>query len=377
MFSQAFAITRNTFFESIRQPIVFILIVVGTLLIVASGPLSAFTMDEDQRMLVDISLASVFLTGTLLSAFIATSVLGREIESGTVLTVVSKPINRPIFVIGKFLGVAGALIMTTLLLGLIFMLMEIYGTHQTVRHPVHEPIVIFGIGAAVIGILTAIWCNYFYGMVFTSTVICITTPLMILAYVLCLNFNHEFTIQPISTDFKSSLWIALIGVIAAILVLSSVAIAISTRFGQLLTITLTISIFFAGMMSDWVFGRHIEAVHSVWMERAAAAGNTTDEVSFRTVEWATGEIELVEQITEVATVPLTTYAAFSEQIDLGATWAAYAIIPNFQVMWLADALTQGRLIPGSYLVRILIYGAFYIIAALGLATILFQRREVT
>ena len=88
MFSQAFAITRNTFFESIRQPIVFILIVIGTLLIVASGPLSAFTMDEDQRMLVDISLASVFLTGTLLSAFIATSVLGREIESGTVLTVV-------------------------------------------------------------------------------------------------------------------------------------------------------------------------------------------------------------------------------------------------------------------------------------------------
>ncbi len=377
MFSQAFAITRNTFFESIRQPIVFVLLVIGGLLIIASGPLSAFTMEEDQRMLVDISLASVFLTGTLLSAFIATSVLGREIESGTALTVVSKPISRPLFVIGKFLGVAGALIITTILLGLIFMLMEIYGTHQTVRHPVHEPVLFFGLGAGVIGLLTALWCNYFYGMVFTSTAVCVTTPLLILAYVLCLNFDHDFSSQQMSTDFNASLWVALFGVIAAILVLSAIAIAISTRLGQLLTIALTIGIFMTGMLSDWAFGRHIDSIKTVWLDRAAAEGNTTEEVTIRTIEWATGEIDQVEHVTEVATVPLTTYATYSEQIELGVTWVAYAVIPNFQIMWLADALTQGRMIPGSYLVRILIYSAFYIIAALGVATILFQRREVS
>ena len=47
-------------------------------------------------------LATVFLAGPC-CAFIATNVLGREINR-TALTVISKPVNRPVFVVGKFLG---------------------------------------------------------------------------------------------------------------------------------------------------------------------------------------------------------------------------------------------------------------------------------
>ena len=76
MFQQLLAITRNTFFESIRQPIMLVVLVAATVLIVLSNPLSAFTMDDNQRMLVDIGLATVFLAGAVLAAFIATNVLG-------------------------------------------------------------------------------------------------------------------------------------------------------------------------------------------------------------------------------------------------------------------------------------------------------------
>ena len=93
MFQQLLAITRNTFFESIRQPIMLVVLVAATVLIVLSNPLSAFTMDENQRMLVDIGLATVFLAGAVLAAFIATNVLGREIENKTALTVISKPVR--------------------------------------------------------------------------------------------------------------------------------------------------------------------------------------------------------------------------------------------------------------------------------------------
>ena len=78
MFQQLLAITRNTFFESIRQPIMLVVLVAASVLIVLSNPLSAFTMDENQRMLVDIGLATVFLAGAVLAAFIATNVLGRD-----------------------------------------------------------------------------------------------------------------------------------------------------------------------------------------------------------------------------------------------------------------------------------------------------------
>ena len=56
--------------------------------------------------------------------------------------------------------------------------------------------------------------------------------------------------------------------------------------------------------------------------------------------------------------------------------AMYSLLPNFQVLWLSDALTQEHRIPASYMTRALLYGAAYIVIALGVATILFQRREV-
>ena len=76
MLTQILTIARNTFFESIRQPIVLVLILAATLLLLLASPLSAFTMENDQRMLIDIGLATVFMIGMLLSIFVASTVLG-------------------------------------------------------------------------------------------------------------------------------------------------------------------------------------------------------------------------------------------------------------------------------------------------------------
>ena len=43
-----------------------------TIALILANPLAAFTMEDDQRMLIDMGLATVFLCGCLLSAFIAT-----------------------------------------------------------------------------------------------------------------------------------------------------------------------------------------------------------------------------------------------------------------------------------------------------------------
>jgi hypothetical protein len=51
-------------------------------------------------------------------------------------------------------------------------------------------------------------------------------------------------------------------------------------------------------------------------------------------------------------------------------------VPNFQRLWLADAITQNHAIPAGYVVRTLIYALMYVVVALALAVILFQRREV-
>ncbi len=380
MFAQTLAIIRNTLFESIRQPILLVMLVVATIALIFCNLLAGFTMEDDQRMMVDLGLSTVFVCGTILAAFIATNVLNREIENLTVLTVISKPVARPIFVLGKFLGVAGALVLATIYLSFVFLLVEMHGVLETVRQPIHLPVIVFGTGAGVVSVAAALWCNYFYGKVFSSTLICLVTPLAGLAYLLSLMFDPAFELQPISVSFKGQLWLALTSIMMAILVLTAIAIAASTRLGQVMTLCTTLGIFLMGMLSDWMFGRPINRINETWLQRASAQGQTETVDVTRIVELAsTGEIQTkTEQVEQV--LPGMSLVSFAdglvERIEYAAYWVAYSILPNFQVFWLSDGVTQDHVIPPGYVGLTLIYGPLYILAALGIAVILFQRREV-
>ncbi len=377
MFGQTLAIVRNTFFEAIRQPILLVVVVVAAIGLVFSNLLAGFTMENDQRMMIDLGLSTVFISGALMAAFIATNVLNREIENKTALTVISKPVSRPLFVVGKFLGVAGALVLATTFLGFVFMLVELHGVLQTVRDPYYQPVLWFGIGAAILGVGVGVWCNIFYGLVFASTLLVLTTPLLGIAYLLSLMFDHDFDTQPIGTAFHGQLVLALIGVVMAILVLTAVAICASTRLGQVLTLCVTLGVFLAGMLSDWVVGRHIGAIEAVWLERAKDQGLTAFVEETRTVELVTGEVERSSELVETATVPLTQMAdGLGERLDFSLSWMVYAIVPNFQVFWLSDSVTQDHVIPPEYMRLTLVYGPLQVLASLSLAVILFQRREV-
>lgn len=381
MIEQILAVIRNTFFESIRQPIMLVVLVSGTIALVLANPLSAFTMDDDQRMYIDMGLASVFIFGALLASFIATNVLTREIENKTALTVISKPVGRPLFVLGKFIGVALALTTATLYLCFVFMLVEQHGVIQTVREPIHVPVIAFGVSAAVIGLGVAAWCNYFYGKVFASTVILVTTPLAALAYFLSLLFHADFSRRAdILEAFRPELWLALGPLLIAILMLTAIAIALSTRLGQVLTLCITLGIFLIGLLSDHFFGQRIEGYETVWLARAKEAGLTvTEEVQsqIQLIDPGKGDVpEVPVRIIDVATQPLTTFAEAGETFGYGLCLLGRSAVPNFQVLWLSDALTQGHVIPMPYVIQSSIYGVLYIVVALCVATILFQRREV-
>ena len=377
MLGQTLAIIRNTFFESIRQPIMLVVLVVATIALVFSNLLAGFTMEDDQRMMIDLGLSTVFICGTLLSAFIATNVLNREIDNRTVLTVVSKPVPRPVFVLGKYLGVAGALGLAAAYMSFVFLLVELHGVLQTVRDPVHRPVIVFGVGAGLLGLGAGVWCNYFYDKVFSSTVIALLTPLAGLAYFLALMFDHGFALQPLGASWNGQLWLALAGITMAILVLSAVALAMSTRLGQVMTLCVTLGVFMAGMLSDWVFGRQIKRVDDLWLQRATARGLTETVSQPRIIELVTGEIEQSAVQVEVPTVALTKMAdGWAERIEHAAYWVGYAIVPNFQKFWFSDAVTQGHVIPLPLLGQVLLYGLCYILVALCLAVVLFQRREV-
>ena len=339
---QLLAIARNTLFESIRQPVLLVVLVVATLFVVLSNPFSAYTLQDDQRMFVDIGLSTIFIGGAILAAFIASNVLTREIDNRTVLTVVSKPVSRPVFVIGKYVGVVAAQTLVMVFLALVFMIVEIHGVRQNASDLWHVPALLLGFGALVLGVGAGVWCNYFYGFVFSSTFIVLTTPLLLIAYGLCLLFGPDFTPRAPSSAFEGQLWIAIFVLFVGEFVLTAIALAASTRLGQVLTLVTTIGFFVLGLLSDWLLGRRLVRLD-----------------------------EIVSSLEEAGASPSTGLL-----VEQWALSVAYAVVPNFQVFWLADAITQKSPIPATYIVATVPYGMALVVVALGLAIVLFQRREV-
>jgi ABC-type transport system involved in multi-copper enzyme maturation permease subunit len=288
MFKQTLAISGNTFLESIRQPIFFVLVLAGSLLQVVNLSLSAYSLgyteekevSGDDKLLLDMGLATVLVACTLLAAFVATNVLSREIENKTALTVISKPIGRPAFVLGKYLGVAGAISMAAVTMLSFFMLAIRHEVMSTARDTIDLPVVTFASAAIVLAVGAGIWCNYFYNWVFSSVATALLAPLSVVAWLLTVFIGKDWSVLPRTAEFKAwaaergfgemiagiasmppptewwkpEILLAALCVILAMLVLTAVAVALSTRLGQVMTIVISAGVFVLGLLSNHLLG---------------------------------------------------------------------------------------------------------------------------
>ncbi|MEM1166081.1 MAG: ABC transporter permease [Planctomycetota bacterium] len=262
MLGQLLAIARNTFLESIRQPIFLVLVLASGILQVFNVAISAYSMgyteqtevSGDDKFLLEVGLATVLGLATLLSAFLATSVLTREIENKTALTVVSKPVSRPLFVVGKYLGVAAAIGVATIIMLVWFQVSIRHGVMSTARDRVDGPVVVFSVAAALLSVGLGTWCNYFYGMIFASTAVFSLLPLSLVAWLGVHVVSKDWAWQAFTTDFKPQITIACLSVFLAMLVLTALAVAMSTRLKQVMTITVCASVFVLGLLSNYFVG---------------------------------------------------------------------------------------------------------------------------
>lgn len=112
MFLRIFSIARNTFREAIRNRVLAILVFFAVALIAFSTVLGALSLHEDIRIIKDLGLSGIDLFGVVISLFLGVNLLAKELERKTVYSMLSKPIRRSEFLLGKYLG----LVMTMTLL---------------------------------------------------------------------------------------------------------------------------------------------------------------------------------------------------------------------------------------------------------------------
>ncbi len=114
-------IALNTFREAIRDRILYLLFFFAAAALILSRLLALLTVGDRVKIIKDAGLSSISIFGTLMAIMIGTGLVYKEIDKKTIFTLLSKPIQRWQFLMGKFFGLVLTLFIMTALMSLIFL----------------------------------------------------------------------------------------------------------------------------------------------------------------------------------------------------------------------------------------------------------------
>jgi len=97
-------VAGNTFRETIRDKILYNLVLFALFLIGASVLLGTLTIGEQARIVNDLGLAAINLVAVITAIFVGIGLVTKEIERRTIYTILARPITRVQFILGKYLG---------------------------------------------------------------------------------------------------------------------------------------------------------------------------------------------------------------------------------------------------------------------------------
>ncbi|MEM1159065.1 MAG: hypothetical protein AAGH72_12515 [Verrucomicrobiota bacterium] len=124
-------IAKNTLIESLRQRVLLVLLLFGLVLTGASLYFTHFTFIDEFKFLKDIGSAAISVTGLLVAMIGAAQLIPAEIERRTIYTVLSKPVRRFEFLLGKYFGLLALLtIMLAIMSGMFGVVMFIKETME-------------------------------------------------------------------------------------------------------------------------------------------------------------------------------------------------------------------------------------------------------
>ncbi len=322
---QFLALARLTTLEAMRQP-VCLLLATGAVLATALTPLlTLHNLGEAGRLARDSGLAFQLVFGLFLAGYASCASLSRELRSGTAAAVLSKPVGRGLFFSAKFAGIAALVIMYSVCTCTATLLAErcaerFLSTERILGYVTDWRTAVLlltvpGVAFLVGGILHYLKRGAFQSIAFVAMMLGL---LLLLGFVGC--FDQAGHWAPYNTHVQWRIVPASLLVTFALLMLSALALTLSTRLTLVPTMTLCVAIFGLGLMSDYWFGNYAE-------------------------EFVGARI-------------------------------LHSIIPNWQHFWAADLLAKGGHIPARLLAMITLYAATGTTTLLCIGAALFNKTEV-
>ena len=97
-------IALNVFRESVRDKVLYNLVLFAVLLMGASYLIGQLTAGQDVKIIKDLGLAATSMFGLFIAVFIGIGLVSKEVEKRSIYSLLSKPIDRYQLVVGKYLG---------------------------------------------------------------------------------------------------------------------------------------------------------------------------------------------------------------------------------------------------------------------------------
>jgi ABC-type transport system involved in multi-copper enzyme maturation permease subunit len=115
------AVAMAAFREAVRQPMFWLFLLFAVLVLMPLAVILPFyTFGEDVLMMTEIDFDIIMFLAVIFCVFTASISISDEIEGRTAVTLMSKPVSRRQFLLGKYFGILSAALLMTLLLGWVF-----------------------------------------------------------------------------------------------------------------------------------------------------------------------------------------------------------------------------------------------------------------
>lgn len=284
--SNWFRIARNTFQESLREP-VSVLLLFAVLAVIAIYPACAsFVFYEEQKFVTDGTMATIWFGAFLCATVAAGNTVCRELRNGAILLILAKPVGRFTYFAGKLAGVVAG----TLFFGIVSCCGALTALAAATDTYLYEtPLVLIPLGILVVAALIGAAMNFLRGTSFAEWTNYMTG---LLTVGFCL--AEMTTTQKLPFDLAEAVK-ALLALLAAMTVLGTLAGTVAFYFDFVPTLGVMFGVFLTGTLSQFFFVRE------------------------------------------------TGIAALDFLLRI-----AYAVLPDWQLFWLADAVAMKHDIPWRY-----------------------------
>jgi ABC-type transport system involved in multi-copper enzyme maturation permease subunit len=166
--------------EAVAQPIYVLSLVIGFCLLALYIIIPYNTFGEDVKMFKDSSLMTIMVLAILVAVWTASVSVAEEIDGRTALTLLSKPISRREFVIGKFLGIVWANLLMFIVLGVWMLVLTSYKVVYDARETANPEPAWQLCATEMFGTIPGLVLAFMESVVLTAISVAISTRLSIL-----------------------------------------------------------------------------------------------------------------------------------------------------------------------------------------------------